>query len=167
VRYRVPTYISLVILGSCLFSTPAQASPAGACSIAQAKADVVAAKKRVARAEARLTEAKRILAATRSYTSCYGASVGRWTRLGRRSGYTWGEFPTLMRVIDRESRGNPAVPNSGGSGALGLMQVMPEWADGSKDWYWDQWSLSAKWDRTNAPATLKHTVRMNWSNWGE
>lgn len=145
----------------------AQAAPAGACTIAEARAHKADAYRAYVRAAKRYREECRRLAAQKRYAELYGSAVARWTRLGRRVGYTWTELPTLMRVIDRESGGDPQIPNSAGSGALGLMQVMPEWADGSKGWYWDRWGLPALWDRTHAPATLSHTVHMDWSQWGE
>jgi soluble lytic murein transglycosylase-like protein len=137
----------------------AQAS-SGACSAKQAHRAAVQAAKQA-------REAQRVYRATKVYSARYGKNVGRWVTLARRAGYSWYEFPTLMRVIDRESGGNPAIPNSCGSGALGLLQVMPEWAEGSKSDYWRQWHLSARWNRTNARETLRHCVHMAWSNWGE
>ena len=159
-----------VLCGSVLaasLAAPVAAADTGACSVARAKRAYAAASRAVVRAKARKREACHVLSATRRYSGMYGASVGRWTRLARRSGYQWYEFGTLMRVIDRESNGCPTIPNAEGSGALGLLQVMPEWADGSKVDFWGTWDLPAKWDRTNPRQTLRHCVHMAWSNWGE
>lgn len=108
----------LVLVGACLLAVagaPALASEPGACSVKQARRDV-------ARAQHKLDEARRVLAATRHYSAAYGTSVGRWVRLSRRVGWTWGQFPTLMLVIDRESGGDPHAQNP--SSASGLLQLM-------------------------------------------
>ena len=158
-----------VLCGLCLLSwgaLPASAAD-GSCSVRDARAASLQARRAYVRAASRYREAQRVYRATIAYSEMYGPAVGRWVQLARRSGYRWDEMGILMRVIERESKGDPAIPNSQGSGALGLLQVMPEWADGSKQWYWDQWRLPALWDRTHAPTTLRHTVHMGWSNWGE
>ena len=159
----------LAVLGWLLLlaTIPAGAASApGACSVTQAQRDVNAAKRAVRRADARLREARHVLSATKAETAEHGARVGRWVRCARRAGYPWSQIGLVMDVTDDESDGIPGIPNAGGSGALGLMQVMPEWADGSKGWYWKQWGLPAKWDRTNPVQTYRHTRRMDWSNWG-
>jgi len=160
-----------LLLGGCLLAAgapaTAQASEPGACSVTKAHRAVHAAHRAYVRAASRYREAQRVLRATRAATSAFGSSVGRWVRSARRAGYAWWEMPILMRVIDRESGGDPSVPNAGGSGALGLIQIMPEWADGSKGWYWKQWGLPALWDRTSAWGSLRHGAHMSWSNWGE
>lgn len=162
--------ILLVLIGSVFYlgcARPAAARIEGACSAGEARAAESDAHRAYVRAAKRYREARHVHAATVAYSLMYGTAVGRWLRLARRSGYSWGEMGTLMRVVDRESGGYPAVPNSAGSGALGLLQVMPEWADGSKQWYWGRWGLAARWDRTSAVQTLAHCVHMSWSNWGE
>ena len=68
-----------------------------------------------------------------------------------------------MLAVSVESGGNPEASNNGFY--IGLMQVGPEWANGSKQWYWNQWDLSARWDRTDAHQTFEHTTHMAWSAW--
>lgn len=69
-----------------------------------------------------------------------------------------------MYIVHRESGGQPDVVSV--SGAAGLLQLMHEWADGSKDWYWSRYELPALFDRTNARETLRHGRVMDPSNWG-
>lgn len=159
----------LLGIGLCtlLWSSIALAAPAGTCSVTQAKQDLRLAERSLERAKQRVAEAKYVLDATRTFSSQYGASVGRWVRAARRADYTRGEMPILMRVTDRESGGDPTIPNQAGSAALGLLQIMPEWADGSKGWYWQPYGHPALWDRTSGVESLRHGVHMSWSNWGE
>ena len=114
-----------------LTGTGAAAAPclgADACPAWRAERDVKEAKRALVRAEKRLAEAKRVLSATRSYSGAYGTSVGRWTRLSRRVGWPWAQFPTLMLVIDRESGGHADAKNPASS-ASGLLQLMSiHWA---------------------------------------
>jgi len=70
-----------------------------------------------------------------------------------------------MRVIDRESGGDPSASNGGVY--IGILQIGAEWADGSKGWYWKQWGLPALWSRTSAWESLRHGSHMAWSSWGE
>lgn len=166
----ITTLLAGLLLGAaCLAGAGAAgaATGTGACGVDQARHRVRDAERAVARAQARLREARHVESATRDYSGLYGAGVARWVLASRRAGYAWWEMPILMRVIDRESEGDPSVPNAGGSGALGLLQVMPEWADGSKGWYWKQWGLPALWSRTSAWESLRHGSHMAWSNWGE
>jgi hypothetical protein len=51
-------------------------------------------------------------------------AVARWEPL--LAEYPW-DVETALRVIECESKGNPAVWNAQGSGAHGLFQTMPEW----------------------------------------
>lgn len=102
-----------------------------ACSVTEAHARVHKAVKAVHRAEARLAEARRVLTATRAYTSQYGGGVGRWTWLSRGTGWSWVQMPTLMMVVSRESGGRPDALNP--SGAAGLLQEMPGWYRG--EWW--------------------------------
>ena len=97
---------------------------ADACPTWRAERDVRAARTAVRKAEARLAEAKRVLGATRAYSSQYGPSVGRWTRLSRRVGWPWAQLPTPMSTTYRESRGDPRASNGGVY--LGLLQVWRE-----------------------------------------
>ena len=171
--YEKTKFFLLTLLGSILLillttaSVLALQSPNGSFSACDARAAVRAAERNLERAKARLSEARHVESATRGYGILYGAGVSRWVRLARRSGYAWREMPILMRVIDRESGGNPSVPNGRGSGALGLLQIMSEWADGSKAWYWKPLGLTALWSRTSAWESLRHGAHMGWGNWGE
>jgi hypothetical protein len=119
----------------------------GRCSVAQAKRDVAKAKREYRKAAKKLREAKHVLKATRQISSIHGASVGRWVRLARRVGWSWIRFGTLFAIIDRESSGQPAVPNAQGSGALGLLQFMP-------GWYHGQWGYPA-FNATSPKQSLK------------
>ena len=151
--------VLVLVLWLCLFAgwSGANASaPAGSCSVTQAKRDVAAAKRAVARAEARLREARHVLSSTRQYVSEYGSGVGRWTRLARRVGWPWPQFPTLMYVINRESGGNPAVYNYQGSGCAGLLQLAPVHYQG-------------RFDPTRPRANLSYGLKLwrgsGWQPW--
>jgi len=52
---------------------------------------------------------------------------GEWRNLALSVGFTEEQWPTVNRLIWKESRCNPNAYNR--SGASGLMQVMPMWAD--------------------------------------
>lgn len=125
--------ILVALIAATVFSVGASGEPAraaqGACPIWQAERDVKAAKRAVARAEARLREARRVLAATERATALYGARTGRWARLARRVGWPWPQFPTLMRVMDAESNGSYTAANPY-SGCAGLMQLAACWWSG-------------------------------------
>ena len=138
--------VAIVLLVAFFVATGHALATSPACPTWKAERDVRAARAGVQRAERRLAEARRVLTATRGYTAQYGSSVGRWTRAARRAEWPWPEFPTLMRVMGRESGGNPRIlcggyvlPLSAGDGqyddrAGGLMQVKPaprHWADPS------------------------------------
>lgn len=57
----------------------------------------------------------------------YPETVTRWW--GEVTRYPW-DACTVLMIINRESTGQPAVSNYEGSGAAGLMQVMPStWAE--------------------------------------
>jgi len=166
----IATLLAGLLLGAaCLAGAGTAGAATGTepCGVTQAKRDVRTAHRAYVRAASRYREAQRVLSQTRTYSARYGAAVGRWLFPARRAGYAWWEMPILMRVIDRESGGNPAIPNASGSGALGLLQIMPEWADGSKGWYWKQWGLPSLWSRTSAWESLRHGSHMAWINWGE
>lgn len=163
-RSLISVLCGLLLLAA--LAAPCAASYPGACSAGEATKAYRLAHRAALRAEAREREARHVLRATLHYRDLYGGAVARWTRLARRSGYTWAEMPVLMLTIYDESRGDPEAVNTLGSGAVGLLQVMPEWADGSKVDYWNQWHLSASWDRTNPTQTLVHCSHMAWSNWG-
>ena len=128
----VTTFVLMVVCGLLLtaaVAVPAPATTAGACSVTQAERDVREAKRAYVRAAGRLSEARNVLSATRTYNAMYGTGVGRWVRCARRSGWSWTQFPVLMRVIDGESRGNPSAVNPT-SGAAGLLQHLPSWYQG-------------------------------------
>ena len=116
-------------LGSCAaaHAQTAAVSPAQAARIAQRAADAQ-------------REARHVASATRYYSQhdysdfagryVKPAAVGRGVWLARHEGWGWGEIDTLMHIIARESSGSPGVSNGGGSGAMGLMQLMPGWYRG-------------------------------------
>jgi len=56
----------------------------------------------------------------------YGV-CGEWRNLALSVGFTADQWPTVNRLMWRESNCNPSAYNR--SGASGLMQVMPMWAD--------------------------------------
>lgn len=62
---------------------------------------------------------------------------------------------TLMYVVNRESRGDPAATNSS-SGAAGLLQFLPAWWTG-------------KWDPYVPAVNLRHGARavqeVGWQPW--
>ena len=134
-RYALP----LITLALLLF--PASALADAACPVWQAQRDVEAAKRAVSRAEHKLSEARRVLAATKTFSATYGTAVGRWTRLSRRVGWSWPSLPTLMHVIDRESGGHEDAKNpvSSASGLLQLMSI--HWA-GRGNPFDPHWNLS-------------------------
>jgi len=133
------------------------ATGTGACSVRQAHRSVHAAHRAYVRAASRYREAQRVLRATRAAASLYGSGVARWVRLARGTGWPWGQMPTLMMIIDRESGGSPNAknPTSTASGLLQLMSI--HWAGkfnpfaprlnlsyGCKLWRgsgWQPWSL--------------------------
>jgi soluble lytic murein transglycosylase-like protein len=136
--------VILVLLGFLVLAlgcTPALA--ADPCSTKQAKRDVLRAKREYLRAAKRYREAKDVLAATRKYVRQYGQSVGRWTRLARRTGWGWGQLDQLMHIIDRESGGNPKAKNPS-STASGLLQFLAFHWDGSGSYGWRFDPFSAK-----------------------
>lgn len=151
----------LIVLGcsGLLFAAaapaPAAAAPAGACSVTEAHARVHHAARDLARAEARLREARHVLSATRYYSGVYGNGTGRWIRLSRRVGWPWGQMPTLMMVVSRESGGDPAAKNPL-STASGLLQFLSPWFLG-------------KWDPFDPRQNLGHGYRawrqVGWSPW--
>lgn len=87
----------------------------------------------VRKAKAELRDAQRVLVATRRYDAAYGAAVGRWVWLADDVGWPSWSWPRLFMIIDRESGGFPGIMNSQGSGAAGLLQLMPGWYCG--DYY--------------------------------
>jgi soluble lytic murein transglycosylase-like protein len=125
-----------------LMATPPADATDGACGIPQAKRAALKAHKALVKAKAADKEARHVLSATRYYSNhnyddfCGRhiedpAKVGRWVSLARKAGWPWSAMDTLMHVIARESSGYPGVPNSEGSGAAGLLQLMPGWYNGS------------------------------------
>lgn len=119
------------------------------------------------RARRALAEARRIERATRTY-SAYDYSgfagryvdpvpVGRWVRLARRVGWEWGTIERLMCIIARESSGYPGVSNSQGSGATGLLQIMPG-------------NVSQPWRLSEPAYNLRSGLKLyrdaGWGQWG-
>jgi hypothetical protein len=122
----------------------------------------------VARLEARLGEARHVLRATRYYSThdysdfagrhVQPRPVGRWVWLARDTGWKWDDIDMLMHIIARESSGYPEVPNGQGSGAMGLLQWMPQWYNGA----WHE-----PFDPTNPRASLSVGVEVHASQgWG-
>ena len=153
--------ILVALIAATVFSVGASGEPAraaqGACPVWQAERDVQAAKRAVARAEARLREARRVLAATERATALYGARTGRWVRLSRRTGWPWPELPTLTRVIDAESNGRPAAVNSA-TGCAGLLQLHP-------CWYAGRWQFDPTIPRLNLRYGLRVWRLCGWGAW--
>lgn len=160
--------VILVLLGFLVLAlgcTPALA--ADPCSTKQAKRDVLRAKREYLRAAKRYREARHVLSATRKYVRQYGQSVGRWTRLARRTGWGWGQLDWLMRQIDQESKGlaaPPANPNDG------ILQIIPYWYSdqvipnvGAA--YWRKYGLSFPWNPKDVKQSFLHARPMDKSNW--
>lgn len=153
----------LVLLGAGLLAPAGSAAAKGyeGVDVAHARQHVRAAQRDLARAQARLRAARTILDATKCYTSTYGTSVGRWVWLSDDVGWPRSQWPTLFFVIDRESGGSEGIPNSAGSGALGLLQEMP-------DFY--LWYHLPYFDRADARANLRAGYiawRVDgWRPWG-
>ena len=154
-RYATLTIIlALLLAGSVLAagSAPALAVD-GAVSVSGAHVKVHAAALAVARAEARLREAKHVESATRLYSGIYGAAVGRWVWAARRVGWQWSDIPTLMLVVHTESGGDP---NAFSGYYAGLLQFGPDW-----------WSN--RWNPYHGPTSLAHGKRAHdangWTPW--
>ena len=154
-------YLStLVFLGlfSMAFLSPPPAPAYEGVNVQHAHRHVVKAQRDLVRAKAALSEARYVERATRTYSSQYGSVVGRWVWLSNDVGWPRGEWGTLFFVMDRESGGFEGIPNSAGSGALGLLQEMP-------DFY--IWYGLPYYDRADARANL-HAGLVAWriDRWG-
>lgn len=57
---------------------------------------------------------------TNRYVAIWGRSTGRWVPLALSAGWAKAELDTLMRVIYRESRGDPRATNGQYRGLLQL-----------------------------------------------
>ena len=151
-RVAFTLILATVLLGG---APAALASEPDACSVTEAHARVHKAARALHRAEARLAEAKRVLSATRAYSTQYGASVGRWVWLSRRVDWPWTQVPQLMYVVDRESNGDPDAKNTVSS-ASGLLQFLSDWWAG-------------KWDPFDPRANLRHGYlawrEVQWTPW--
>ena len=126
-----------VLLAICtlcvLFAWPATAfADNGVCTVADANQMVKRAEAKLLRAQQELREAKRVLAATKEFSSFYGSRVGRWVNLCRRSGFSWPNIAICMKVINRESRGDPKAFSGY---YAGLWQMSPSWWLGRFDPY--------------------------------
>lgn len=135
-------------------SDPARAA-AGACTVKEAQRDVVAARRSLKRAEARLREARRVLAQTKRESALHGAPVGRWVRLARRTGWHWDEIGTLMRVMYGESRGDPRATNGQ---YRGLMQL-------GAHWYACYWQFDPYQPRASLLYACKLKRLCGWEQW--
>jgi len=131
--------------------------PHGETSVKQARAAVVRAERAAARAAKRLREARAVLRETRAANALYGARVGRWLRLARRTGWAWVDMPTLMRIIAAESIGDREALNCY-SRCAGLLQLHPCWYAGR--WHFDPY---------NARLNLRYGLRVRrlcgWRAW--
>ena len=138
-RHAKVLIVAMVLCGTGLLAAggPALAKGYEGVDVAHARQHVRAAQRDLARAQARLREARTVLDATRRYTTIYGSSVGRWVWLSSDVGWRKPQWPTLFCVIERESGGSPGIDNSQGSGAAGLLQLMP-------GWYTGQWPIAGK-----------------------
>jgi len=158
--HKLATIAASLLLGGCLLAAgapaAAQATVPGACSVTKAHRAVHAAHRAYVRAASRYREAQRVLAETRAASDRYGSNTGRWVRLARCVGWPWGQMPTLMFVIDRESGGDPAAKNPA-STASGLLQFLSDW-----------WS--DRWDPFQPRANLRRGYlawrEIRWQPWG-
>lgn len=151
---------ALIVLTYLVVTSAADAAYEGV-SVRHARAHVQQAARDVRRANAALSEARRVLSATRRYSSQYGPAVGRWAWLAADVSWAPSEWPTLFMVIDRESGGMPGVDNGAGSGAAGLLQLMPGWYSG-------QWGYPAgdpHDPRYNLKAGVWMWHREGWQPW--
>ena len=163
-RETVRTRVLLGLLLWSLLVAGAGAAPASAyegVSVKHAHRHVVVAQRDLARAKAALRDARDVERATRLYSSRYGDVVGRWVWLADDVGWPDPERPTLFFVMDRESGGFEAIPNAAGSGALGLLQEMPDFYL----WYGVPW-----YDRADARQNLRVGLiawrHDRWGPWG-
>lgn len=157
--------IALLLTAIALAALAVVSDPAGAHGVrrgmyyrealeAQAKARA-AARAAAKREAARARKERRICKATALYSARYGSSVGRWTRLARRVGWTWAEMPTLMRIIHGESRGYPGATNGQ---YRGLMQH-------SSYWYAGYWSFDPYSPRQSLRYGMKLKRLCGWNQW--
>lgn len=56
-----------------------------------------------------------------------GGACAQWSANALAAGWSSSQWPTLDRIMYRESRCQPGAHNP--SGATGLLQIMPMWAD--------------------------------------
>ena len=121
---------------------------------------------RVERLSEELREAKHVLRETRYYSHhdysdfagryVEPGPVGRWVWLAREVGWPWSTIDNLMHIIARESSGCATVPNSQGSGATGLLQLMPMHWEGK---------FNPKDPRKNLSYGHKLYLEAGWSPW--
>lgn len=140
-------------------------------SVKHAHRHVVKAERDLARAKTALSEARHVERATRYYSAhdysdfagrnVEPVPVGRWVWLSRQTGWQWSSLDILIHIIARESSGMPGVLNTQGSGALGLLQEMP-------DFY--LWYNVPYYDRADARQNLRVGLiawrRDGWRPWG-
>lgn len=97
-------------------------------------------------------EQRRIAAERRAVT--YG---GPWGALAVSVGWSESELPTLRRIIEAESAGNPRAYNAE-SGCAGLLQLHP-------CWYNDYWHFDPYDPRLNLLYGLKVKRMYGWDQW--
>jgi hypothetical protein len=127
---------------------------------------------RVTRLANELREARHVEGATRYYsTHDYSdfagrtvapVPVGRWVWLARDVGWQWSQIDMLMHIIARESSGSPTVTNTQGSGATGLLQLMPGWYAGD---YYNFPDFNPKDARLNLYYGHKGYEESGWAPW--
>jgi len=158
---RLDLYALLILAGVVIFVVLVGASLARAQGYEGVSVKHAATHVREARAA--LADAQRVLTATRRYSREYGATVGRWVWLADDVGWPPAQWPTLFFVVDRESGGFPGIMNSQGSGAAGLLQLMP-------GWYTGQWGLPAgnpRDPRYNLRSGHLMWHKEGWRPWGQ
>src|SRR5665647_3235423 len=108
--HKLATIAASLLLCGCLLAagTPAaaQATVPGACNVRQAHQRVHDAERAVARAQARLSEARYVERATRQSSALYGSNVGRWVRLARSEGFPRSTIGDVSLLMFTESRGD-------------------------------------------------------------
>lgn len=98
----------------------------------------------------------RTLTPTVSYRT--GGKCSQWHDAAINAGFTERQWPNVAYIMYRESRCQPEVQNP--SGATGLMQIMPMWADdcgGTRSMLFDGWF------NLRCAVHILHT--QGWSAW--
>ena len=131
-RYAIAATMAALLLGLALVAAPAPAHAKANERTAQYRA---AARAEAVKRAGPTREERYVARQTKLYSARYGRAVGRWVGLARRVGWTKSQLPTLMKVIYRESRGNPNARSASGY-YVGLVQFGRHWVKG-RDWRTD------------------------------